>query len=410
MSDDRIEADWLADPDLQQVLGVLSADGEQARVVGGAIRNTLMGHPVTDIDIATTALPAETMRRLTAAGIKAVDTGMEHGTVTAVIHHKGFEVTTLREDVETDGRRAVVEFGRSWRHDAERRDFTINALYADAQGQIFDLVGGRADIESRTVRFIGEAEARIREDYLRILRFFRFFAWYGDGRPDAEGLKACARLRQGAEGLSAERVWAEMRRLLDARDPTRALLWMRQSGVLSLVLPESEKWGIDGIHGLMAAERAFSWTPDAVLRLMTLMPLREATVRGLAKRWKVANVVRDRLVAAARIGEFDPATPLDALERVLYRADRQAVIDRLRLAIARHGPHHDATTALAALLAHAQAWQRPDFPVRGKDLLARGHPAGPGLGETLRALEDAWVESGFALDRARLLEMAEARA
>jgi len=209
---------------------------------------------VADVDIATTPLlrkPCGGPSR----GLPAGADGIEHGN-----HHRGgggkpFEVTTLRADVETDGRRAKVSFGRDWKADAERRDFTINALYAEADGSVVDLVGGIADIEARRLRFIGDAEARIREDYLRILRFFRFFAWYGDGRPDAEGLKACARLKEGLDRLSAERVWSELKKLLCAPDPARALLWMRQAGVLSRVLPESDKWGIDAIHALADTER-----------------------------------------------------------------------------------------------------------------------------------------------------------
>ena len=195
----------------------------------------------------------------------------------------------LRADVETDGRRAKVSFGRDWKLDAERRDFTINALYAEADGTVVDLVGGIADIEARRLRFIGDAEARIREDYLRILRFFRFFAWYGDGRPDAEGLKACARLKEGLGQLSAERVWSELKKLLSAPDPSRALLWMRQAGVLTSVLPESEKWGIDAIHGLTKAEKDLGWTPDPLLRLEAIVPPDAARMKTLAERLRFSD-------------------------------------------------------------------------------------------------------------------------
>ncbi|MCR9121267.1 MAG: CCA tRNA nucleotidyltransferase [Phyllobacteriaceae bacterium] len=403
MSAGRLEAPWLTDPGLQRLLALLGADGEEARIVGGAIRNSLMGQPVTDIDIATTCEPAETMRRLQMAGIKAVDTGMEHGTVTAVIDGHGHEITTLREDIETDGRRAVVRFGRDWQRDAERRDFTINALYAEADGALVDLVGGRADIEARLVRFIGDPEQRIAEDYLRILRFFRFFAWYGHGRPDAEGLKACARLKDGVTGLSAERIWAEMRKLLAAPDPSRALLWMRQAGVLSLVLPESEKWGIDGIHGLMAAEQALGWPPDAVLRLMVLIPLREAVVRGLSERWKVGNRVRERLLAASQTDGVAPDMSTGDFERILYEGDPQAISDRMRLDIAGLGLEDAGAQSLVGLLDHARSWARPVFPVTGRDLMAQGFGSGPALGDALRALERRWVESGFSLDRDALL-------
>jgi len=399
----RLDVPWLNDPGLQRLLALLGAHGEEARIVGGAIRNTLLGQPVTDIDIATTSEPAETMRRLEAAGVKAVDTGMEHGTVTAVIDGHGYEITTLREDVETDGRRAVVRFGRSWQHDAERRDFTINALYAEADGTLVDLVGSRADIEARSVRFIGDPEARIAEDYLRILRFFRFFAWYGDGRPDAEGLKACARLKGGVSGLSAERIWTEMRKLLAAPDPSRALLWMRQAGVLSLVLPESEKWGIDGIHGLMAAERALGWPADAVLRLMVLMPLRKEVARGLAERWKLGNRVRDRLVAASRAEGVAPDMATGDFERLLYEGNVQAITDRMRLDVAALGADEAGAQSLVGLLDHAQSWTQPSFPVTGRDLMARGFGSGPALGDALRSLEKRWIDSGFSLDRDALL-------
>jgi tRNA nucleotidyltransferase/poly(A) polymerase len=403
MSAGRLDAPWLTDPGLQRLLALLGADGEEARIVGGAIRNTLLGQPVTDIDIATTCEPAETMRRLQAAGIKTVDTGMEHGTVTAVIDGQGYEITTLREDIETDGRRAVVRFGRDWQRDAERRDFTINALYAEADGRLVDLVGGRAAIEARLVRFIGDPAQRIAEDYLRILRFFRFFAWYGHGRPDADGLKACARLKDGVTGLSAERIWTEMRKLLAAPDPSRALLWMRQAGVLSLVLPESEKWGIDGIHGLMAAERALGWPPDAVLRLMTLIPLRTEVVETLCDRWKVGNRVRDRLVAVAESDGVAPDTAVGDFERMLYDNDPQAISDRMRLDIAGLGLEDAGAQSLVVLLDHAQSWTRPSFPVTGGDLMARGFVSGPALGDALRALEKNWVDSGFALDRDAIL-------
>ena len=401
MSAGSISAGWLADPVVQRILGVLSADGEEARVNGGAIRNTLMGRPVTDIDISTTCLPGETVRRLEAAGIRAVPTGFEHGTVTAVADGRGFEVTTLREDVETDGRRATVRFGRDWSHDAHRRDFTMNALYCDADGTIHDLVGGRADIEARLVRFIGSPEDRIREDYLRILRFFRFFAWYGHGRPDADGLKACARLKDGLAGLSAERVWTELRKMLAAPDPARALLWMRQAGVLTAILPESGKWGIDGIHGLVAAEQALGQEPDAVLRLMAIVPLRGETLSALADRLKVANAVRDRMLAAAAVPALaDAAADLPAS---LYRHGAQAVIDRMLLQAA--APSGDIDAIRPVVLA-ARGWDKPVFPVSGSDLQALGFKPGPAMGAVLKRLEADWIASGFAKGRDALLASA----
>jgi poly(A) polymerase len=209
-------AAWFNDPALKRVFALLNADGGEGRVVGGAVRNSLMGLDVSDIDVATTLTPDVVIERAKAVGIKAVPTGVEHGTVTLVIDRKPFEVTTLRADVETDGRRAKVAFSTDWQTDAERRDLTINALYVDEQGEVVDLVGGLADLEKRNIRFIGDAATRISEDYLRVLRFFRFFAYYGSGRPDADGLRACAAARSKLQTLSAERVWSEMRKLLSA--------------------------------------------------------------------------------------------------------------------------------------------------------------------------------------------------
>ena len=257
-------------------------------------------------------------------------TGIEHGTITVVAAGRPYEVTTLRDDIETDGRRAKVRFGRDWRRDAERRDFTINALYATADGAVVDLVGGLADLDSRTVRFIGDAETRIREDFLRILRFFRFFAWYGAGRPDAEALKACARLKDGLDQLSAERVWAELKKLLSAPDPSRALLWMRQASVLTRILPESEKWGIDLIHPLVKAEADLGWPPDPLLRLEALVPPDAARTKVLAERLKLSAAEAARLkTLGAGPRPIAPATTESALARMLYAGDRQAMLDRL---------------------------------------------------------------------------------
>lgn len=406
-------SDWLGDEKLQSVLGLLNRDGEQARIAGGAVRNALMGVSVSDIDVATTCAPDETVRRAEKAGFKPVPTGIEHGTVTVVVEGHPFEVTTLRKDVETDGRRARVQFGRDWRADADRRDFTINGLYAEADGTVIDLVGGVADIENRVLRFIGDAETRIREDYLRIMRFFRFFAWYGDGRPDAEGLKACARLKSGLDGLSAERVWAELKKLLSAPDPSRALLWMRQAGVLSVVLPDSEKWGIDAIHGLVATEKALGWAPDQLLRLEAIVPPDKLRMAGLGERLRFSGDETDRLVNWADAPPIQDTLSGDAFAKLLYRHNTQGVADQLRLALssARTRGETDDQALIEAggygrLLAIAEKWQRPKFPVSGKDLLALGFEPGTGLGALLARLEDEWVEALFKPDKQSLLTRA----
>ena len=407
-------APWLKDAALQRLLAVLGEGGEEARVAGGAVRNALLGEDAGDIDIATTTLPDETVSRAKRAGFKAIPTGYEHGTITVVAAGVPHEVTTLRADVETDGRRAKVRFGRDWAQDAARRDFTINALYATADGTVIDLVGGLADIGTRTLRFIGDPEDRIREDYLRILRFFRFFARYGAGRPDAEGLKACARLKEGLDGLSAERVWMELKKLLSAADPSRALLWMRQSGVLTRILPESEKWGIDAVHGLVAAERDLGWAPDPLLRLASIVPPDPVRVGALALRLKTSNADRDRLVAWAAAPSIAPATAEGDLAKLAYRAGGEGIADRLALALA--GARARAAADDRALLdaggyvrlrRFLAGWTPPKFPLAGADLIAIGVPAGPKMGNLLRDLEEAWIDAGFAPDRAGLLERAE---
>jgi poly(A) polymerase len=396
---------------LADLLAMLNQDGEEARIAGGAVRNALMQESISDVDIATTCLPNEVTRRAEKAGLPVIPTGILHGTVTVVSGGEPYEVTTLRADIETDGRYAKVEFGRDWQADAERRDFTMNALYAKPDGTIIDLVGGIADIKSRAIRFIGDAEARIREDHLRILRFFRFFAWYGSGRPDADGLKACARLKETLLDLSVERVWMELKKLLGAPDPSRALLWMRQAGVLSVAVPESEKWGIDAVHAVVSAGRDLGWKPDPMLRLMAIMPPRIERVEELAARLKLSTAERERLEywAGAELPQYDLDSQTFA--RLLYRSERKGVEDKIRLALAdarSKAISDDAQMMRAAgysrLMDFAESWERPRFPVAGADLIAKGMKSGPKLGARLKALEEKWVDSGFGLTKAELLK------
>jgi poly(A) polymerase len=390
-------------PEMRAVLEALDGVGGKTRIVGGAVRDALLRRPVTDADLATVLLPAEVMARAEAAGLRTAPTGIAHGTVTVIAGGRPFEVTTLRRDVETDGRHAVVRFTTDWAEDAARRDFTMNALYCDAGGAVFDPLGGIDDIEAQRVRFIGDAEDRIREDYLRILRFFRFFAWYGKGRPDAEGLKACARLKAGIATLSAERVWAELKRLLAAPDPTRAMLWMRTTEVLQKAVPES--WGIDAIHRLVAAEKLEGWEPDALLRLQSILPPHRARIDALAQRLRLSKVEARRLIAWADAPEIKPDGPESELAKALYRAEPPGIPDRLRHALAREldAGNSAASEALRRLIQFAGSWTRPVFPVTGKDLVRAGLEPGPEIGERLKELEERWVESGFQLGKDVLL-------
>jgi len=401
---------WFQDPRLSRVFALLNADGGEGRVVGGAVRNSLMGIPVSDIDMATTLTPDAVIERAKAAGIKAVPTGIAHGTVTLVLEGKPFEVTTLRTDVETDGRHAKVAFSTDWQADAERRDLTINALYANAAGEVIDLVGGLADIEKCNIRFIGAAATRIAEDYLRILRFFRFFAYYGTGRPDAEGLKASSAARSKLSTLSAERIWSEMRKLLSAEDPGRALLWMRTVSVLNEILPETEKWGIDAIPALVATEQALGWKPDPLLRLASIVPPDVPRLSEMAGRLKLANAEAAWLKTWALTVPVNDEISAAAFDRVLYRSTPEGVIARLKLAlaVARGKAEGDMkemgrSARLSKLLEQAQAWTKPKFPLSGGDVMAAGVTAGPRVGEVLQTLENQWVDENFAADRAALL-------
>ncbi len=407
---------WLEAEPVQFLLRVLGEDGEEARVNGGAVRNAFLGAPVVDVDISTTARPQEVIRRLAAHDVRTVPTGVEHGTVMAVVSGKGYEVTTLRQDIDTDGRHAVVRFGRDWTRDAERRDFTMNALYCDADGFVIDPIGGMADLQAQHVRFIGDAQTRIREDFLRILRFFRFYAHYGTGRPDEAGLKACAKLKENLQHLSAERVWQELSKLLAAPDPARALLWMRTTGVLTQLLPETANWGIDLVPDLIAVERDHGWHADGIVRLMTMLPPDARRLATLGERLKLPGVVRQRLANWADSQTPSPALDQRELARLLYRGSQAGIADAMRLEIVRL-THVARTTSEAAqqdraaedgartadLMTFVAGWQRPTFPVKGRDLKALGIPSGPEIGEKLAELETRWIEADFKPDKEELL-------
>ncbi|AQX27589.1 MULTISPECIES: CCA tRNA nucleotidyltransferase [unclassified Bartonella] len=408
------QAAWLKCSDIQTLLRVLSLDGEEARVVGGAVRNQLLQQPISDIDIATTCLPRQVVKRVEEVGFKAIPTGINFGTVTVVGKSCSYEVTTLRSDIETDGRHAKVIFSRDWKKDAERRDFTINALYCNAAGEIYDEVGGLHDIATRTIRFIGASEQRICEDYLRILRFFRFFAWYGKGRPDSEGLKACVRLKQSLKKLSPERIWEEMKKLLTASDPTRALLWMRQSGILTLILPETERWGIDVIHSLIKTEQALGWKVDPFLRLESLIPPDIMRIHDMTRRLRLSNKEKIRLKKWSGLELINHDCSDIFVQRMIYLYGRQPILDQLALSLAIAHDHtlKDIKAAqkekcYIRLYQLARKWQIPTFPISGKDLLERGLVQGIFLGKKLKELETIWIKSGFLIDRNKLLEKIE---
>ena len=402
----RLEAAWLREAPLSDLLAALDRAGEEARVVGGAVRNTLVGDPPGDIDIATTALPREVMRRVEAAGFKAVPTGIEHGTVTVVAAGRPFEITTLREDVETFGRHAKVAFGRDWKRDAERRDFTINALSASRTGTLHDYVGGLADIAVRRVRFIGDPARRIAEDYLRILRFFRFHAAFGEGMPDPQGLAACIAARAGLERLSRERVRMELLKLLVARHPLGAIEVMTECGLLDQVLGAVPL--LASFAKMIEIEAVLSMPADPIQRLGALGVWVVEDADRLRQRLRMANVEHERLASMADgWWRASPARGEQWARVLLYWLGREHYIERVLLAWAR-SPQFAADTSWRALATLPERWLAPSFPLRAADFIGRGVPKGRKVGAALAAAEKAWVAAGFPLDSTALTAIADA--
>lgn len=390
-------AAWLTAPASVAILEALAGDGAETRFVGGAVRDALAGRPVADVDLATTLQPTETQDRLRRAGLKPVPTGLAHGTVTAVVDGHGYEVTTLRRDVATDGRHAEVVFTDDWRADAARRDFTINAMSADASGRVYDYFGGRADLAAGVVRFVGAASERVHEDYLRILRFFRFQAWYGAGAIDAEGLAAC---RDGAAGLgrvSAERARVELLRLLAAPDPRAVLAAMAETGVLAVLLggpPAS-------IDDLIRAEVASGRPPDPILRLAALSPESGTSLGEKLRLSRSESQALDNLRPPwTGLGD-DPA----GWRKALHRMGPETFRRRALLAAAAAERPAD----LPAQLAAAAAWRTRRLPIKGRDLIKAGLTRGPSVGAMLAELEDYWIDRDFAPSREDLLDCAKKR-
>lgn len=378
----NLHPEWLSDPALQKLIAVFTAAGvaDEVRFVGGCVRNTIMGIPIKDVDIATTLRPQEVDALFVAGGYRTEPTGIDHGTVTAIIDHSPFEITTLRRDVETDGRRAVIEFTDRWEEDAERRDFRCNAIYMDVHGRVHEIVpGSMGDAQERRLVFVGSAEQRIREDYLRILRLFRFQATLG-ATADDDALMACCQHRAGITGLSGERIDAEFTKIMSAEQSHRVVMSMATTSVLPEVI------GITAnLDTLANAERV---TTNPYVRIAALFNWDVQGARAFASRLKMSNEARSRLLRPLEAGPLHVGTSPHKIREAAYRSSETTVRDRLLLTWAtdRSGP--DLNAALSHVSRHV-------FPLRGQDLLERGVPAGREMGQMLRALEDWWVQNDF---------------
>lgn len=409
MTDSLGQRPWMTTPEVVRVFDALEARGGAgcARYVGGCVRNALLKTEIGDIDIATVLTPDQVTEALKAAGIKAVPTGVEHGTVTAVADGKPFEITTLRRDVATDGRRAVVAFTTDWAEDAQRRDFTLNAVYADRDGTLFDPTGrGVEDAQAGRIVFVGDPAARVAEDHLRILRFFRFFAWYGRGEPDEAALAACRDGRDSISALAAERISKELLKLLAADEPRPAVRLMAQTGVLGVILPAATD--LAQFEALVAIESDMLFVNDPLLRLATLIPDDQVGAAQAAERLRLSNDQRDRLVAAMgrtpRITSW--MSPRES-RRAVYQIGAQAFADRVKLAWAK-SQRSAATHQWRGLLALGESWSPPPFPLTGEDVLNSGVPKGPMVGDVLREVEAWWIDHDFIDDKFSAIEKLKA--
>jgi len=383
----KLEAPWLELPEVRILAQAFA--GAELRFVGGCVRDTLLGRAVHELDAATSALPEQVIALLEAAGLRAIPTGLAHGTVTALVNGRSFEITTLRKDVTTDGRHAEVAFTDAWEEDAQRRDFTMNALYVGLDGTLYDYVGGLADCKAGLVRFIGDAASRIQEDYLRILRYFRFVATAGNHRFDEQALAACGAHKQGIAQLSGERIAAELLKLLAAEQCASVLARMEAEGILAFVLPGCKfpASALEKLDGLQA---------PALVKLAALV----TDVAATAKHLKLSSKqVKSLELWREQAAEVSPAMTILQQQKMVRRLGGDHYLCTLQLACALSGHEWEAYAPLAAM----QSWAPPVFPVTAGDLLQRGFNEGKSLGDALRKMEIAWEESGYSLGRDQLL-------
>ncbi len=393
------DAPWRHSAGLHAVVAALNDANSPVRIVGGAVRDSLLGMPVADVDLATPIIPENVIRRLSAANIKAFPTGIDHGTITAVSDGQNIEITTLRRDVSTDGRRATVAFSTDWHEDAARRDFTINALYANpVTGEIFDYFGGLDDLDVGIVRFIGNADSRIAEDHLRILRFFRFHARFGKGEPDLAAITACAKAKTSLMALSRERIADELSKLLVLPNPLSSVSLMIRHGIFSAFIPEISDNAESSLSALLKREETVSAKPEFSRRLSAILPFDDAIVEKISVRLKMSNRLRQKLVQRASAGFLDSIDPSLQARRLAYRHGIIVARDCVLL----HAPDAQFQVAYGAL----DGWKVPVFQVKGGQLIARGLKAGPSVAACLKSIEEQWIAEDFP-NQNRTLEIVD---
>lgn len=398
MSNPELLPAWFPKGDTTRLFDLFVNHGEELRFVGGCVRDGLMGLPLGDLDAATTALPGTIVRILSDAGIQAVPTGIEHGTVTAVLPSRTIEITTLRKDEACDGRRAKVSYTDNWKEDAARRDFTVNALYLDHEGAIHDYFGGRNDLKKQVIRFIGDADTRIKEDYLRVLRFFRFLATHSNAPADEAAMQACSLAKDQLGGLSGERIQKEMLKLLAAKNPLYALQCMEESGVLTSLAGNYGELNV--ISKLIALEEETGQKPFALLRLALLVKAEHAA--GIAARWRFSKKDAELLEQLSTHPVVTDAEPYKTLKQAI----RHFGSETTSLLILRDGIKSSLSSkALLAALTLCKTWEVPLFPVTGEDLMQRGMKQGKALGDALKQLEKQWEDSDYTLTKDGLLKL-----
>ncbi|KGB27646.1 poly(A) polymerase [Candidatus Liberibacter solanacearum] len=399
---------WFCDPDLIHILSLLNQGKDKSCIVGGAVRNSLMNLSVQDIDIATTILPKVIMEIFSQTSYKVIPTGIPYGTVTIIKNKKYFDITTLRSDLITDGRHAKVVFTHDWKADSLRRDFTINALYADQAGRVIDYVGGLNDLKNRTIKFIGNAHHRILEDYLRILRFFRFFAHYGQHDIDPDGLAASIQAKAGLKILSSERIWLEIKKILEAKNPLHAIMYMHNGGIFKEIFLNVQDSSIDQLSQVIEGEKVFGWEIDPLLRFIVLIPLREKqSIISIAKKLSLPREIKYFLLACIGFNIEREKISIQEMKRLFYLYGREIVVIKLKIFLSLNYKNLDREEIchIRQIILDIEHWIKPLFPLRGDDVLKYGIPPGKNIGNVLSYCEKEWIKSSFKLSYEDLLHL-----